>query len=52
MGFLALIIDIIALASKKSKNALPIASVILAIIAFFMGKYYICGNKINLPMVR
>ena len=36
MGFLALIFDIIALASKKSKNALPIASVILAIIAFLI----------------
>lgn len=36
MGFLALIFDIIALASKKSKNALPIASVILVIIAFLI----------------
>ena len=36
MGFLALIFGIISLTSKKSKNGLPIASIVLAIIAFLI----------------
>lgn len=36
MGFLALIFGIISLTSKNSKNGLPIASIVLAIIAFLI----------------
>lgn len=36
MGFIALVFGIISLISKKSKNGLPIAAVILAIISFII----------------
>ena len=36
MGFLALIFGIISLINKKSKKALPIAAIVLTIIAFFI----------------
>lgn len=36
LGFIALIFAIISLVSKKSKNSLPIASIIIVIIAFFV----------------